>query len=341
MRNPLEGDGEMDEIDLVRRFRPPPASDEEGVGAARNALMHEIHRAGHPEKVRRSRGVRAGLVVAALAVAISLVAALPALLPSGGGAWHAERAAADVLRDAATVAATQPSTPPLEPGQYVYTRSENAYLSVAMGEHSFAVLVPHAREMWVAPDGSGRLRGTAGEAVFLSAEDRSAWIGAGSPELPGGKTTDEAFGPEGLVFQDLWNLPTGPGELREAVERLVSEVGPTGDSETFQLVGQLLRETYAPPEVRSALYRLMADIPGVELVGDTKDETGRAGVAVAYTPRGVRLELIFDPETSQLIGERQVAVDPGKAGLHVAQGTVIGWAAYLDSRVVDSTATTA
>lgn len=330
----------MDELDLVRRFRPSPASDEEGTGAARSALMHEIQRAGHPEKVRRSRGVRAGLVVAAVVVALSLVAALPVLLPSGGGAWHAERAAADVLRDTAAVAATQPSTPPLAPGQYVYTRSENAYLSVALSEHSFAVLVPHVREMWVAPDGSGRLREAAGEAVFLSAEDRSAWTEAGSPELPGGKPTDETFRSGGLVFQDLWSLPTEPGELREAVERLASEVGPTGNSEMFELIGQLLRETYAPPAVRSALYRLMADIPGVELVGDTKDETGRAGVAVAYVHRGLRREFIFNPETSQLLGERQVAVDPGKAGLHVAPGTVIGWAAYLDSRVVDSTATT-
>jgi hypothetical protein len=66
------------------------------------------------------------------------------------------------------------------------------------------------------------------------------------------------------------------------------------------------------------LYQLVADLPGVELVFDVKDSLGRDGVAVAYTHAGVRDELIFDPDTSQLLAEQDVMVDPAAYGVDIA-----------------------
>ena len=111
--------------------------------------------------------------------------------------------------------------------------------------------------------------------------------------------------------------------------------GPPGDAETFTLVGDLLRETYASPAVRAALYEVAADLPGVELVGNVRDASGRPGIAVAYDHDGARNELIFDPETAVMLGESTVVTDAGAMGLPV--GTVVSSAVYLASGVVDST----
>ncbi len=114
------------------------------------------------------------------------------------------------------------------------------------------------------------------------------------------------------------------------------EGGPPGDWETFTIIGDLLRETYAPPAVRSALYQAAAKIPGAKYDGAVKDAAGRPGLAVAYTHAGLRHELIFDPNTSQLLGEQYVVVDPTEAELHASPGTVVGYAVYLASGVVRS-----
>ena len=101
----------------------------------------------------------------------------------------------------------------------------------------------------------------------------------------------------------------------------------------------MLRETYASPELRAALFQIASGLPGVELIGDVTDEEGRPGVAVGYPSDGLRHDLIFDPNTSVLLGERTVVTDPSSSeeAQHLRVGDVIGWAVYLSSGVVDST----
>ncbi len=83
------------------------------------------------------------------------------------------------------------------------------------------------------------------------------------------------------------------------------------------------------------------------MVGRVTDAAGRPGVAVAYTHEGVRQELVFDPRTASLLGERYVLVGdssidiesggPGAIyGMAGPAGTVAFTATYLASGVVDS-----
>jgi len=51
--------------------------------------------------------------------------------------------------------------------------------------------------------------------------------------------------------------------------------GPPGDWETFAIIGDLLRETHAPPALRAALYEVAANLSGVEYIGEVKDAVGR------------------------------------------------------------------
>ena len=135
-------------------------------------------------------------------------------------------------------------------------------------------------------------------------------------------------------------LPTGTAELKRLIESRAIEGGPPGDAETFTIVIDLLRETYAPPAVRAALYTIAAELPGVQLLGTADDHLGRPGTAVAYLSNGLNHEVIFDPRTSALLGEQTIVTDPSLVEPQRPAGTVLDWTSYLNSSVVDSTTAT-
>ena len=336
----------MDELDVIRRFRDgvPPA-DEETIARARASLHMRVEapRSAQGRPPRRPWVPRWRLA-AAVAAALIIAIGVPALLP-GGRSGGAPKAAAKVLLHVSDVAARQDATAPPGPDQYVYTKTRDSYLNVwadaGPNHEGFTVLMPGTREAWIRPDGAGRLLETTGTPTFLSEEDRSVWIASGRPDLGGNRTTDETYpaGPQGLFYLDLSGLPTDPDQLQQLIEDRKVEGGPPGDAETFTIIGDMLRETYASPELRAALYQIASGLPGVELIGDVTDEEGRPGVAVGYPSDGLRHDLIFDPNTSALLGERTVVTDPSRSeeAQHLRVGDVIGWAVYLSSGVVDST----
>jgi hypothetical protein len=205
-----------------------------------------------------------------------------------------------VLRTAAAVAATQPAEPRPGPGQYFYTRSREAYLtSVGFNprcathpcdrEHpweetrEWSALAPRIRQTWIAANGAGRARVVSTKPEFLTAGQRRAWKAAGSPHLGSGGVEDFAL--SGQPFLDTSNLPTQPKALRRLIEaRKIPLVdGPPGEAETFALIGDMLRSTYLPPAFRAALYRVVAELPKVELLGEVEDPIDRKGIGVAYT----------------------------------------------------------
>lgn len=80
---------------------------------------------------------------------------------------------------------------------------------------------------------------------------------------------------------------------------------------------------------------MVAELRGVKLLGQVKDPVGRTGIGVAFTKGSLTHELIFDPETSALLGEREVAAHR-IPDLQVAAGTETGSVSYLEAKVVDS-----
>jgi hypothetical protein len=104
----------------------------------------------------------------------------------------------------------------------------------------------------------------------------------------------------------------------------------------FTEIGDLLREDPIPAEVRAALYLVAARIPCIKLLGLTHDAIGRPALAVALndTFDGQRDELLFDPETSMLLGGRSVVVSPPRS-YHVKPGTVWSGATYITSGIPD------
>jgi hypothetical protein len=290
-------------------------------------------------------------------VGLAAAAALVAVLVVPGAPGAPTSAAAAVLAHLSKVAADQPAAAALPASQYEYTASVGMNLISRVYENdelpgspttsgppkqTFSVYAPVTRQVWIATDGSGRLEQSYGTPSFLTPADRAAWVSDGSPDVVPASSDVDSIEPKGaLVAPDLSNLPTNPGTLLAGIEaRTVgSSFGaPAGAAGTFEIIGDLLRETDASPRLRAALYQAAAQMPGVTLIGTVTDAAGRSGTAVAYASNGEQNELIFDPTTSVLLGEATVVTDPTQlCRLDVSVGTVLYETSYVASGVVNST----
>lgn len=323
----------MDELDLVRALRADvPGPTDIARGRALRELRAEIYPGRRRRPPRGAYGVIAGTAAAA-------AAALLLLGPSGDdGLRTGEAVAAERLEQAAEVAERRPDPRAIGRGQLWYQRSIEARLVTTQ---TFSSIDPHVREQWLGRDGEGRVRTLArGERRFPTAADRRAWRAAGSPpsavEMDVPLTHDEVkppgrvfpFGARALTYEQLRALPTGTGELERRIRAAAGEPprGATPD-QMFTVVGDLLRGAPIPSDLRAALYRVAARIPGIRFEGEIADATGRAGVGISHEDQGTRHTLIFDPATAELLGERD---------LRVADDVVTGDAAYLESGVVGS-----
>lgn len=276
---------------------------------------------------REPRRLRRRLLLAPVAAAIA-AAAVAAMLISSTGSGTTNAAAATLNRVAA-VASHQALAAP-GPGQYLYTKSVDAYEE---GENpttgqSYNVLVPHVRQIWLGPSG-GRLYETSGTPTFLTAQDRAQWVAAGSPSLKQPVDTSRLSPTQPL------DLPSDPDALWTVLAHEAEGNSNGLYPEMFTEVGDALRETSATPAQRAALYQVAARIPGVKVLGPTQDTAGRTGTGVALDgPGAIRTVLIFDPDTSVLLGEEGIALAGNTFGY--STGERIWYSTYVVQKVVDS-----
>jgi hypothetical protein len=245
----------------------------------------------------------------------------------------------------------------------------------ASRQGGFSALIPTETQTWTSVEGGGRLRETMGTPEFRSNIEESRWERAGSP-LPIGfeprydkkfeemevdhhileasrgvldfETVQPSSGPD--IYPDLSSVPTDPKGLRHAIEArevpsAIYEQGKPVEIEgLIGALGTILSRPNASPELREAAFNALAETPGVELNREATDLLGRSGYAVSYTRHTrarvrLRTEFIFDPQTSDSLGERIVLAD--SAGEPQWKGYEAGLAirdvAFLQSGVVDST----
>lgn len=85
--------------------------------------------------------------------------------------------------------------------------------------------------------------------------------------------------------------------------------GPSRDGEALVTIADALRSGIVPADLRAALFRTAQLIPGVRVVDTATNLDGRSGVAVGRDEgHSFRQDIIFDPRTGQVIGERQVSL---------------------------------
>lgn len=182
----------------------------------------------------------------------------------------------------------------LAPGEYFYEMTTRI-LPDAPGINGGTVVV----ETWWSSDGSGRK-----EAELTTASYGPGPTGTWGPgDFPlletdvSGLSTD----PEKLAVQLRERSDPGGASPQPSVTP-----GPGQSAESgalWRAVSDLLEMPNVVPELRAALFRVTAGIPGVRVLEDSVDPVGRPAVALAFRSEGADRELFFDPETLQFMGE--------------------------------------
>ncbi len=102
---------------------------------------------------------------------------------------------------------------------------------------------------------------------------------------------------------------------------------------------QSLLTADAPPAVKSTVYRMLADMPALHVLGGAHDPLGRPGAAIEFPDQqgGLEDEWIIDPSTGRLLATEQIVVRSGTYfGASLKAGQINGWGAYLEDGWISS-----
>ncbi len=355
----------MDELHLLRATRNttgtvPPAV----LAAGREKLMQKA-----ADEVRESAAVLHPRrpwrrTVLAVSAAAALIAALVAVDVVGSDERPGATAeAAEVLNGAAAATITS-SDPVLAPGQYLLIDTKAVY---SYGKYTeageFAWLVSQDSQLYVPADRSGEWvwNQEPSEPVqfFDEASRREAERMAAEEKIPG-RVVAGAVPPEernqpmraagGRFYDDTPRLTLNARPMEEVIataprdpEKLLEVVydyqrnkgrGDTPYEEAFGTISDTLSTGVIPADLRAALYQAAALIPGVTVTDREATLDGRTGISLGMKTPGynARKELIVDPATGQLIGEREILLEDSGG---IPAGTATAWTAVTTS-VVDS-----
>jgi hypothetical protein len=211
-----------------------------------------------------------------------------------------------LLQVADAVAALPPT--PLSGDGYYLTRSERLVLTTVQAEEPVvSFLQPSQREVWVAADGTTKVRTTYGAPRFLTAEDQTAFELSGlAPNHESGETVVQVYGPAEFVADPaVW--PSDAPRLQQA---LLERLGP-GDQQPhalrlLQSAVELIRENGADPALRAAVLRVIAGVPGIQVSGTTELVT--VVFDGALPERTERRVYTFDATTGHLVTESVTVV---------------------------------
>jgi hypothetical protein len=169
------------------------------------------------------------------------------------------------------------------------------------------VASPAAKAAW-RRDGSPRVWQHVGQDTSLAdpVGDTDGWLrplSAAPGKLAAGGAGYGAqpfiLGNRFLSLRQLQALPADPAKLKALLLAGWSAQGGAGTATSylFQTVPSVLEMPVRSP-VRSALYKLLASLPGVQSMGPVTDVAGQQGAAVAYTARYSGCGRQIDPTSS-------------------------------------------
>ncbi|MEE1766049.1 hypothetical protein [Streptomyces sp. SP18BB07] len=118
-----------------------------------------------------------------------------------------------------------------------------------------------------------------------------------------------------LTWPDLDDLPTDP-------DALTAHFPEDAEARFFQIVN-LLDESPASPALRSALFQVVAELPGVKLEPGVKDSRGRSGTAVTIATK-VIWHSVDGGEPTVVWHTARSVIDPRTGWILESSGTALG-----------------
>lgn len=281
----------------MNRRRVRPADVERALHALRAADPIRESDVDTPERRERSRALFERIVatprhpparrpVRRWSVAVAGAAAAVVLGVGAVLSLPPRASAAELLERAATATSTYQEIPI---GREAYQRTTTTTRHQAGG---FRYRVETTVETRVSPDGSATTTTSVGPPRF-DGGDEQRWVRAGRPPLPGTGGGGTSSGPvvyrvggAQLDYGAVRALPADPSTLSGHLRRIAPEQG------VFESARQLIVAPGVPGELRAALYRVLAGVPGVELAEDSASR-----VVVRYQGD----QVAFDPRSGELL----------------------------------------
>jgi hypothetical protein len=243
-----------------------------------------------------------------------------------------------------------PTDAPLKPHQYRYLVSRAWSLAMVMGadqggetdDLGLTYLAETRSQKWIPADPTRdcTIRGRNGDNVkwLVGNPDKAREMGIlemTKPEsfemtTPCGDFDEGAWQQPSTDF--LASLPRDPDALYERLKRDTQGRGQDPDLEILVYATDALTTGVVPADLRAALYRVLAKVPGMEITEKVANLDGQVGTAFGITRVGTRSDVIIDPSTGHYIGQRQVDLD-GVTG--VPPGTVISYVSVTTPVIVD------
>ena len=281
-----------------------PVADRAPSAAAAARMDGELRHllAAEPRVRRRRRRARwIAVPLAAGAAGAVLALALPERTP---GPLPAPRPAnaAMLLTQLSRKVANEPT----RQGKYAYLK-QVAYISHMRprkgGKGTYVVVLPHTSEQWVAQDGTAIVKSFAdeGQPSFPTPEDKRDYEAANAHRLPwdGSPYSLKNVRVGGMSVGEVEALPSDPVQLKARLEEH-DEMSLTAKT------GQLLAAAQTPPAVKVALFEVLKQVPGAQLVPQVTDPLERTGVGVQFDDPAWRTLFVFDPDTGALLATRSI-----------------------------------
>lgn len=331
----------MDDIAQIRTLMsvPPPTSEVVAEGRALLTAAFQESTRREPTVGRIRRAVRAarwtalgaGLLGVAATTAVVLSSSqAPAPVP---GHSVTTLSARDVFLAAADSTSRTPAT-----GKYWVRKAVNGKQRGAP-DNSYTLENTTSNEIWAPRTPGGRMWLISKEQGVAPAtpEDEKAWRAAGSPRSwtyhdpeftlraePGERNAEWDDTGKFLTLLNtpmtpevLNALPTTPEGIRAYLEKVIAKgYGSEPIDMNAELYGygtQLVMNFPVSPEVRAAVYRMCAALPGVTALGKVTDPLGRTGQAVSFQEGpAVRTRFVLDTATGQPLASESTFTYRGK-----------------------------
>jgi hypothetical protein len=317
-------------------------TDQRGLAEVRENLMAAVDGQAQPqlgagEGARRQRPLRRWLASAAAVVVLATggVVAQAVLFSADTATAQAQAA----LTSAADVAA-RVKDPVLADGQYRYLATHAWWLkTTGSANRSFSFLNENLIEIWIPADPNGewlqRRRETGNRKWVVGTEAEARAAGAVIEELPWPEQRAKGGNfSQGLPEHGNWQFPKPeflaslPSDPKQLYERLRKDSG--GGKQTLVYAADALRTGLLPAAARANLLRALTYLPGLDLTDGAADLDGHKGVALGISEDGERQEIILNPSTGEVIGERRVS-DSMFAG--TPKGTVTSYSSITTAVV--------
>jgi hypothetical protein len=325
----------MDDLELLRGFR----ADAPELIPAKADAIRRAYRAPAPRKAPRRRHLLA------LGGAVAVAAAAIVLSVSFSGEGTQQTAAAATLRHAASRLDGTP-VQALAPGSYWYVRTQERVLAEASysfeGQQRVAdVFTDDDNEQWVKGDGRGAEYGAIGAPFALTAAGSAALaeldavhpISARTSGIveDGPKLIAAYFGSHAITSEDIAGLPVDIASLR-------AMTGEASAARDFWAISEALFLSPYDARLDAALYRLAAQLPGVQQLASATDSRGRTGVTLGIVDGSSRWALTIDPATGRLLERSETKVASGSNDDQVPVGTVTWRETVLATAIVPALA---